>query len=89
MEARHFRADGTKAHKTALMCVDAVESKYQSLNKFKLLFDSIVHHQQHLHWFLATFHFVWQSLREISPNVTFGLQRGLCPITTFILKWKE
>ena len=38
-----FWADGTKAHKTALMCVDAVESKYQLLNKCKLLFDLVLH----------------------------------------------
>jgi hypothetical protein len=41
-------ADATKAHKTALMCVDAVESKYQLLNKYKPLFDLVVHQQQHL-----------------------------------------
>jgi hypothetical protein len=34
-----FWIDGTEAHKTALMCVDAVESKYQLSNKCKLLFD--------------------------------------------------
>ena len=44
-----FCADGTEAHKTALMCVDAVESKYQLFNKCKLLFDLVVHQQQHLH----------------------------------------
>ena len=44
-----FWADGTKAHKTAWMCVDAIESKYQLLNKCKLLFDLVVHQQQHLH----------------------------------------
>jgi hypothetical protein len=31
------------------MCVDAVESKYQTLNKCKLLFDLLVLQQQHLH----------------------------------------
>ena len=46
-----FWADGTKGHKTALMCIDAVKSKYQLLNKCKLLFDLIVHQQQHLHCF--------------------------------------
>jgi hypothetical protein len=46
-----FWADGTKAHKTALMCVDAIEFKYQLLNKFRLLFDLIVPQQQHLHCF--------------------------------------
>jgi hypothetical protein len=50
-ESPPFWADGTKAHKTMLMCVDAVESKYQLLNKCKLLFDLIVHRQQHLHCF--------------------------------------
>jgi hypothetical protein len=37
-----FWADGIEAHKTALMYVDTVESKYQSLNKCKLLFDLVV-----------------------------------------------
>jgi hypothetical protein len=46
-----FWADGTEAHKTTLMCVDVVESKYQLLNKCKLLFDLVVHQQQHLHCF--------------------------------------
>jgi hypothetical protein len=46
-----FWADDTEAHKTTLMCVDAVESKYQLLNKCKLLFDLVVHQQQHLHCF--------------------------------------
>ena len=44
-----FRADGNKVHNTALMCVDAIESKYQFLNKCRLLFDLVVHQQQHLH----------------------------------------
>ena len=44
-----FWVDGTKAHKAVLMCVDTVESKYQLLNKCKLLFDLVVHHEQHLH----------------------------------------
>ena len=47
-----FWADGTEAHKIALMYVDAVESKYQSLNKRRMLFDMIFHQQQHLHCFL-------------------------------------
>ena len=46
-----FWADGTKVHKTAMMCIDTVESTYQLLNKCKLLFDSVVHQQQHLHSF--------------------------------------
>ena len=46
-----FWADATEAHKIALMCIDVVESKYQLLNKFKLLFDLVVHQQQHLHCF--------------------------------------
>jgi hypothetical protein len=54
-----FWADGTKAHKIVLMCVDAVEFNYQLLNKCKLLFDLIVHQQQTLTlFFLATFQFV-------------------------------
>ena len=42
-------ADGTEAHKIVLMCVDAVESKYQLLNKCNLLFDLVIYQQQHLH----------------------------------------
>ena len=38
-----FWADGTEAHKTTLMCVNAIESKYQMLNKCKLLYDLVVH----------------------------------------------
>ena len=38
-----FWADGTEAYKTTLMCVDAVESKCQLLNKCKLLVDLVVH----------------------------------------------
>jgi hypothetical protein len=48
-------ADGTKTHITALMCVDAIESKYQLLNEYKLLFDLVVHQQTTFVWFLATF----------------------------------
>jgi hypothetical protein len=44
-----FWADGTDMHKIALMCIDDVESKYQVLNKCKLLFDLAVRQQQHLH----------------------------------------
>jgi hypothetical protein len=44
-----FWANGTKAHKTALMCVDAFESKNQLLNKCELLVDLVVCQQQHLH----------------------------------------
>ena len=33
------------------MCVNAIESKYQLLNECELLFDLIVHQQQHLHYF--------------------------------------
>jgi hypothetical protein len=40
-------ADGTEAHKTVLMCVDATESKYQLLYKCKVLFDLVVLQQQH------------------------------------------
>ena len=43
-----FWADGTEAHEIPLMCVDDVESKYQLINKCKLLFDLVVYHQQHL-----------------------------------------
>jgi hypothetical protein len=44
-------ADGTEAHKTALMCINAVESKYQLLNKCKPIFDLVVHQQQYLNCF--------------------------------------
>ena len=50
-------------HKTVLMCVNAVESNYQLLNKCKLLFDLVLYHQ-HPSLF-------GRSLREISPNITF------------------
>ena len=46
-----FWTDDDEAHKTALMCVDAIEPKYELLNKCELLFDSVVHQQQHLHYF--------------------------------------
>ena len=42
-----FWADGTKVHKTALMCVDTVESNYEMLNKCKQLLDLVVQQQQH------------------------------------------
>ena len=42
-----FRADGTEVHKTKLMYVGVVEFKYPLLNKCKLLFDLVVHQQQH------------------------------------------
>ena len=42
-ESPSFWADGTEAHNTTSMCVDTVESKYQLLNKYKLLFDLVVH----------------------------------------------
>ena len=48
LEARHF---GTEAHKTALMCIDAVKFKYQLVNKYKLLFELVVHQQQQIHYF--------------------------------------
>ena len=38
-----FSVDGTKVHKTMLMCVNAVEFRYQLLNKCKLLFDLVVY----------------------------------------------
>ena len=42
-ESLSFWTDGTKAHKTMLMCINADESKYQLLNKCKLFFDLVVH----------------------------------------------
>ena len=44
-----FWADGTEVHETTLMCINAVESKYQMLNKCRLLYDLVVHQQQQLH----------------------------------------
>ena len=44
-----FWIDDTKAHKIVLMCVDTIESKYQLLNMCKLLFDLVVHQQQHIY----------------------------------------
>ena len=38
-----FWAIDTEVHKTTLMCVATVESKYQLLNKCQLLLDLIVH----------------------------------------------
>ena len=69
-----FWVDGAEAHKTALMCVNAIESKYQLLNEYKLFFDLIVHQQQHLHCFyIASGNTPVRlaSLREISPHVIF------------------
>jgi hypothetical protein len=66
-----FGRRAPKGIKTSLMCVGAVKSKYQSLNEFELLFDLIVHQQQHLHCFGNIFQFIWRGLREISPNVIF------------------
>jgi hypothetical protein len=50
-----FWVDDTEAHKTTLMCVNAVELKYQLLNKCKLLFDLVVHQQQYSHYFWQHF----------------------------------
>ena len=61
--------DATEAHKIALMCVDVVESKYQILDKCKLLFDLVVHHQQHLHCFRqhsSSFDEVWEKFHQMS-----------------------
>ena len=41
--------DGTETCKTTLMCVDAIEAKYQLTNKCKLLFDLVVHQQHQIH----------------------------------------
>ena len=38
-----FWVDGIESHETALMCIDAIEFKYQLLNKYKLLSDLVVH----------------------------------------------
>ena len=62
-----FWTDGTEAHKTVLMCVDAIKSKYQLLNKCKLLFHLVVHQQQHLHclWqYFNLFGEVWEKFHQ-------------------------
>ena len=46
-------ADGIEAHKTALICINIIESKYQWLNKCKLLFDLVVHQQQNLQYIVS------------------------------------
>jgi hypothetical protein len=58
IESLAFWADGTEVHKTAMMCVDAVKSKYHLLKKCKLLFDLVVHKEQIFALYLATFQFV-------------------------------
>ena len=67
-----FWANGTKAHKTTLMCVDAVESKYQLLNKCKMLFDLVVHRQQHLHCFYIVFGNIQACLAKFERDFTKG-----------------
>jgi hypothetical protein len=41
----HTMKVSTPFYKTTLMCVNAVESKYQLLNKCKLYFNLVVHQQ--------------------------------------------
>ena len=65
-----FWADGTEAHKTALMCVNAVKSKYQLLNKRKLLFDLVFHQQQHLHCFYIVSGNISVRLTKFERNFT-------------------
>jgi hypothetical protein len=87
-----FRADGTEAYKTTLMCVNSIKSKYQLLNKCKLLFDFVVHQRQHLHCFYIVFDNIPVRLAKFERNFTkrnFILKRSLCPNVTFILKQRE
>ena len=54
--------------KLTLMCIDTVESKYQLLDKCKLLFDLVVHQQQHLHCFWkhsSSFGKVWEKFHQM------------------------
>jgi hypothetical protein len=69
-ESPPFWADGIEVHKIVSMCVDAVESKYQLLNKCKLLFDLVVHHQQHLHCFYIVSGNVPVRLAKFERNFT-------------------
>jgi hypothetical protein len=76
-------ADGTKTHKTALMCIDAVESKYQTLNKCKILFDLVVLQQQHLDCSYIVFGNIPIRLAKFERN--FG-KRNFYFITQFMSK---
>jgi hypothetical protein len=78
-----FWADGTEVHRTALMCVDVVESKYQLLNKCKLLFDLVVHQQQHLHCFYIVFGSILVHLAKFERNFT---KRNFYFVTQFMSK---
>ena len=78
-----FWADGAEAHKTVLMCIDTVESKYQLLNKYKLLFDLVVHQQQHLHCFDIVYGNISVCLTKFERNFT---KRNFYFITQFMSK---
>jgi hypothetical protein len=78
-----FWADGTETHKTALMCVDAIGSKYQSLNKCKLLFDLVVHQQRHLHCSYIVFGNIPIRLAKFEENFT---KRNFYFVTQFMSK---
>jgi hypothetical protein len=78
-----FWADGTETHKTTLMCVDAVESKYQLLNKCKLLFDLVVHQQQHLNCFYIVYSKIPVRLAKFESNFT---KRNFYFVTQFMSK---
>ena len=65
-----FWADGTEVHEITLMCVDAIESKYQLLSKWKLSFDLVVHHQQHSHCFYIVYGNVPVCLAKFEKNFT-------------------
>ena len=57
-------ADGIEAHKTASMCIDTVKSKYQLINKCKLLLELAVHKATTFTSILATFQFVCRCLKR-------------------------
>ena len=57
-------ADGIEAHKTASMCIDAVKSKYQLINKCKLLLELAIHKATTFTSILATFQFVCRCLKR-------------------------
>ena len=78
-----FWADGTEVHKTALMCVDVVEFRYQLLNKCKLLFDLVVHQQQHLNCFYIVYSKIPVRLAKFESNFT---KRNFYFVTQFMSK---
>jgi hypothetical protein len=65
------------------MCVDAVKSKYQVLNNCKMLFDLVVHQQQHLHCFYIVSGNIPIRLAKFEKNFT---ERNFSFVTQFMSK---